>query len=200
MRLSGQKTHGHFFIASATFDFYFDRFLSPSITTASIMDLQQRCQSRWIGLAALAIIVLSFVPLVTYAINKPALVALRIEYEYYLASHGVYQYNCTIVDIRGPIVSFVLVESFCVRAWDQPVHPLYIDNFLQIGPSPCWTTEEYLCAPNSMSIVDDLGDTTNYIMMAHAMGFMFWMGWIGVITGGTILTIWTRSLPVNKPI
>jgi hypothetical protein len=144
------------------------------------MSLKQYHSSPWIWLLPLTIIVISIVLIVLSVTNQIIIDSHRIEYDYYLASHGTYQYTCTILDIREPFVSFALVESFYVYAWNQTV-PSDHNNGLQLGPSACWTYEEYLCAPNSMSIIANLEDKSNYLRAYHVNAFIYDMGCIGLV-------------------
>jgi hypothetical protein len=146
----------------------------------------------------LTLIVLSFIPVIISGVSTQDLSNRRTEYDYYLASHGAYQYNCTILDIRGPIVSFVLAESFCVSMWTQTVPP-DSHHSLQLGPSPCWTYEEYLCAPDSMSIVPNLEDTSDYLRRQRLNIAMLATGISGMCIGWITLFVSAAKWKTRPP-
>jgi hypothetical protein len=157
------------------------------IATASTMTPKQCRLSPWIWLLPLALVAVSIVPIVLSAANRLDIGKRHIEYDYYRASHGAYQYNCTIIDIRDSFVGFILVDPFCIYAWTQSVPPAH-NHGLRPGHSPCWTYEKDLCAPNSMSIVPNLEDTSDYISRQRLNMFMYVSGWIGVSFG--LFSMW----------
>jgi hypothetical protein len=117
--------------------------------------------------------------LITALVNPFQTIERYKLYNFYLASHGQWQHNCTILDIVvTEHVRFTRPNSGCVNEW---VQPLLDTGSLHLGPSDCWSQSANPCSIDDLSIARNLEDTSGYEFYSSVWLGLFFAGLFGML-------------------